>query len=125
MDTISFKIPKEDKKFLEWFSEKVATPIGSLYRTATLDEFKIWKFKMLTKLYSDGQISFMQMCKIGEITLSKGMLLIQEYDIEPPIPDILDDYTIELTKKNIESKDLSLYKNKKDLKRKSKEVIIK
>lgn len=62
---------------------------------------------------------------LGDINFTKGMLLIQELDIEPPIPDIIDDYTISVTMDNISSSDKSIYKNKKCLSRKSKEVTFK
>lgn len=122
MDTISFKIPKEDKKFLDWYSKKRAEPIGSIYRLATLDEFHKWKLNELLLLYSKGEIGFKEMCNIGEITLTKGMLLLQENDINPPIPDIVDEYTISVTLENIRSKDKSIYKNGKGITRESEEV---
>lgn len=62
---------------------------------------------------------------LGDINFTKGMLLIQELDIEPPLPDIIDDYTTSVTMGNISSTDKSIYKNKKDLSRKSKEVTLK
>lgn len=123
MDTISFKIPKEDKKFLEWYAKKKAEPIGSIYRQATLDEFRKWKLNELLSLYSKGEIGFKEMCDIGEITLTKGMLLLQENDIEPPIPDIIDEYTISVTLKNIQSNDKSIYKNGKGIIRESPAVL--
>lgn len=122
MDTISFKIPKEDKKFLDWYAKRKAEPIGSIYRLATLEEFHKWKLQELLSLYSKGELSFKEMCNIGEITLTKGMLLLQENDIEPPIPDIVDEYTIGLTLKNIKEKKGDLYKNGKGIKRESEEI---
>lgn len=122
METISFKIPKEDKKFLDWYSKKKAEPIGSIYRLATLDEFHKWKLNELLYLYSKGELGFKEMCDLGEISLTRGMLLVQENDIDPPIPDIIDEYTISVTLKNIKSKDKSIYKNGKGIKRESEEV---
>jgi hypothetical protein len=120
--SISFKIPKEDKKFLEWFAKKKAEPIGSIYRLATLDEFHKWKLNELTSLYSKGELAFKEMCDLGGITLTKGMLLLQENDIDPPIPDVIDEYTISLTLKNIKDRKTDIYKNGKGILRETEEV---
>ena len=120
MSAISFKIPKEDKDFLEWYSKKSATPIGTLYRSATQAEFHRWKLQLLVSLYSEGDIGFIKMCDIGNISLMKGMVLLEENGIEPPISDLVDDYTIAQTMKNIKdesSKNKEIFRNESDLAR--------
>jgi len=122
MDTISFKIPKPDKKFLEWFAQQNAEPIGSIYRTATLEGFHKWKIDILLSVYSKGNIGFKNMCDLADITLTKGMLLLEENNIEPPIPDIIDEYTIDLTLQNIKTKNRNIHKQKFEIKRESDEI---
>lgn len=119
MGAISFKIPEKDKEFLEWYASRTATPEGSLYRSITLEYFTDWKLNLLVTEYSKGAISFKEMCDLGDISLTQGMLLLEEKQIEPPIPDTIDEYTISQTLKNIKSEKKDIYKNKKGIIRKS------
>lgn len=111
MDVISFKIPKKDKEFLDWYSEKFATPVGSLYRSITLDKFKTWKLEKLLEMYKLGEIGFKEMCDRGDISLNKGMLILEKEKIDPPISELIDDYTVEKTLENIKNRDTSIFKN--------------
>lgn len=61
-----------------------------------------------------------QLCDIGSITFSEGMLLMEQYNIELPISSIIDDYTESLTKRNIEKNNKAIYKDGKGITRKSK-----
>jgi len=108
MTQINFKIPEKEKDFLEWYSEKNAEPISSIYRNATLESFRQWKISILLGEYQKGSIRFKQLCALGNISFEEGTLLLQKMDIEPPISAIIDEYTTE-TRKKI---DLSNFKKK-------------
>ena len=62
------------------------------------------------------------MCNLGNISFTEGILLLEKENIDPPIPAIIDEYTEEVTNKNIENKDYSIFKKGKKIIRKSKEV---
>ncbi len=120
MPSISFKIPEDDKQFLEWYSKRSATPVGTLYRSVTQKEFQKWKLQLLVSLYSDADIGFIEMCNLGNISLMKGMIILEEASAEPPISDIIDDYTIELTQRNIldeSGERSSIFKNGEGIRR--------
>ena len=40
-------------------------------------------------------------------------MIIEKEGIEPPIPEFVDDYTTEVTQRNIHEKDQSIYKKTK------------
>lgn len=120
MKQLAFKLSDNEIKFLDWYSKKTGTPMGSLYRQITLDIFNQWKIDHLLHEYELGAISFKQLCDIGSITFSEGMLLVEENNIEAPISSITDAYTELLTKSNIEKKDKSIYKDGKGITRKPK-----
>ena len=122
MKQIAFKLPKEQLLFLEWYSKKSGTPVGSLYRQITLDSFNQWKIDHLISEYKKGSLSFKRFCDLGNINLSEGMLILEEEQIEPPIPPIVDEYTELVSNLNIEKKDKSIYKNGIRIKRKSKQI---
>ena len=124
MKQVSFKLPEEEMKFLEWFSKKTGTPMGSFYRQITLEEFKKEKINLLLNEYKIGAIGFKTMCNLGNLTLTEGMLLLEKENIEPPIPAIVDDYTEEVSNRIIQNKDFSVFKEGKKPKRKSKDVIV-
>ncbi len=90
---ISFKIPEDDMEFLRWYSAQRGTGKSVLYKEATLDAFRRWKLDVLLKHYAGGAIGFKQLCNLGKISFQEGMMLIQENGIEPPIPEVVDDYT--------------------------------
>ncbi len=99
MPQINLKIPDNEKEFLEWYSEKSAEPISSIYRNATLESFRQWKISILISEYQKGSIRFKQLCDLGNISFEEGTLLLQKMDIEPPISAIIDEYTSKTRKK--------------------------
>ena len=115
MKQLAFKLPDEEVKFLEWLSKITGTPMGSLYRLITLDNFKQWKIEKLLSEYKVGAIGFKKLCNLGNISLSEGMLLIEKKDIEPPISSEIDDYTEKVSNNNIKTKNKSKYKNRENL----------
>ncbi|KKM92121.1 hypothetical protein LCGC14_1221680, partial [marine sediment metagenome] len=52
-----------------------------------------WKKQYLLGEYASGVIGLKKMCIIAHMTLTEGMLLIEQNRIEPPIPKKVDDYT--------------------------------
>ena len=95
MPQINFKIPEKEKDFLEWYSEKNAEPISSIYRNATLESFRQWKISILISEYQKGSIRFKQLCNLASFSFEEATLLLQKMDIEPPISAIIDEYTTE------------------------------
>lgn len=117
MAQISFKIPDAELDFLQWLSKKTSNPVSSIYRNATLDAFREWKLFILLKEYQDGSLGFKELCKLGNITLNQGALLLEQRNIEPPISELVDVYSSKirdhLTVENI-------FKEGKNFKRTSK-----
>lgn len=109
MTQINFKIPEDEKAFLEWYSEQNAEPISSIYRKATLEPFREWKISILIAEYKKASIRFKQLCDLANLTFEEATLILQKMDIEPPISSIIDDYTTE-TRNKIE---LSKFKKNK------------
>ncbi len=101
MKQLGVKLPEEDMNFLEWYSQKYATPKSVVYRETTLDAFKSWKHHILLRLYIEGSLGFKQFCSLGNISLLKGMQLIETGSVDPVIPVQLDYYTDELLSKNL------------------------
>lgn len=99
MPQISFKIPAAEHDFLKWYSERTAGSVSTIYREATMETFRTWKMDILCELYAKGSISFKQLCNIGNISFLEGMLLIEQKEIEPPIPESVDEYTTMIRKK--------------------------
>lgn len=122
MDQIGIKLPIEDIKFLEWYSKRTANSKAGIYREATLQAFQKWKINILLKEYEDGKIGFKEMCNLGNLTLLEGMKIIEIEQIEPPITDLMDEYTEKLTLENIKQPSTLLTKSKKPLKRTSPEI---
>ncbi len=119
MDQINFKISDTEKEFLEWVAKRTAQSVSTIYRNATLDSFQDWKINYLLKEYQNGSIGLKQFTKLANINFNQAILYLQEFNIEPPISEIIDDYTTNLAE-NIEPE--TAFKNKKICKRKSKEV---
>ena len=119
MGQISFKISDKEMEFLRWFSRKTAQPLSSIYRNVTLDAFHQWKISTLIEEYRNGAIGFKQMCNLGNLSFSQGLILLQNNDVEPPIPEIVDDYTSHIREKMTPR---DVFKNGKVPKRESKEV---
>ena len=103
MGQISFKIPDEELAFLKWYSEQSSNSISTIYREVTFSTFKQWKLDILCKLYSQGAIGFKQLCKLGNISFQEGLILIEEKNIDPPIPSSVDNYTEKVANKLLQS----------------------
>lgn len=101
MGQISFKIPDEEIIFLKWYTKKTAESMSSVYRSITFQGFITWKIEYLLAEYSKGVIGFKQLCKLGNLTFTEAMLLIEKYDIEPPISEVVDLATSRATQKII------------------------
>ena len=99
MDQISFKIPSSEMDFLKWWSKKQAQPLSSIYRNATIEHFRQWKTNILINEYSRGSIGFKKFCNLAGISFQEATLLMQESDIEPPISNIIDEYTSSIADK--------------------------
>ena len=119
MGQLSFKIPDEEMQFLKWVSEKTAQPISSIYRSATFEAFQQWKLNILLEEYRKGVIGFKQFCNLGNLSFSQGTILLQKHEIDPPIAELIDDYTSKI-RENVTVEDI--FKEKKVPKRESKEV---
>ena len=113
MKQVGIKLPKEDLAFLEWYSEKSSTPVAGLYRQATYESFRQWKLELILKEYQKGTTSFKKLCDLANISLLEGMIIIEKERIEPPIPNLVDDYTIEVTRRNIQEENQNIHKKTK------------
>ena len=63
------------------------------------------------------------MCNLESLTLLEGMNILETEQIEPPVSDLMDEYTEKLTLENIKQPSSLLTKTKKPLKRTSPEII--
>jgi predicted HTH domain antitoxin len=121
MGTITFKLGEEELEFLNWYSKRTSTPVGSLYRSITIDQFRQWKLKQLIEAYKTGEIGFKRMCDLGGITLTQGMLILQQQNIDPPVPEALDDYTLAVALDLVKTNAINIWKSDIKAKRESKE----
>ena len=119
MGQISFKISDAEKEFLEWVAKRTAQPVSTIYRNATLESFQDWKLNYLLKEYQNGNIGLKQFTKLAHINFNQAILYLQKFNIEPPISEIIDDYTTNLAET---IKPETAFKNKKVPRSKSKEV---
>ncbi len=103
MAQISFKIPDDELNFLKWYSNITSHSVSTIYRDVTLETFREWKLDILLSLYEKGAIGFKHLCRLGNISLQEGMLLIEKRDIEPPISEQVDLHTEEVTRKILRS----------------------
>ncbi len=117
MGQISVKLPEEELVFLEWYTKKHASPKASVYRDATIEHFRKWKQDVLLNEYIKGDISIKEFCRLATISFFTAMNIIEESGLEPLIPDAIIEYTSKVTEENIKKKDLSIFKNKKPIKR--------
>lgn len=122
MNQLGIKLPEAEMKFLEWYAKEFSTPKAALYRDKTLNTFRKWKIEFLLDLFVQGNIGFKKFCNLGNISLIEGMNILEESNLEPKLPELLDDYTTEITNKNITEKDHSIFKNGKPIYRSSPEV---
>ena len=72
---------------------------------------------ILLNKYINGEISIKEFCKLANISFFTAMNIIEESGLEPLIPDAIIEYTSKVTENNIKKKDLSIFKNKKPIKR--------
>lgn len=93
MKSITFKLSKRDIVFLSYVSEKTGSPLSSIYRDKTIEFFHDWKISYLLKDYENGKIGLKKFCNLANISFNEGLLLLEKHEIEPPIPEILDNYT--------------------------------
>jgi len=114
---ISLKLPREDLEFLEWYTKKHATPKATLYRDITIEYFREWKQNYLLNYYMKGDVSIKTFCKLANISMLKAMSLIEESDLEPFFPKLLDEHSEKMTEFNIKHQDPSIFKNKVPIKR--------
>lgn len=119
MTQISLKLPKKDLEFLEWYSEKNATPKATLYRDITIETFREWKRNYLLNQYLRGDITVKNFCNLANITMSQAMNLIEQSQSEPEIPDSFIDHSVKMIDHNINNLDLSIFKNRIPIKRTS------
>lgn len=117
MGQLSIKLPDEEIEFLNWYTKKHASPKASIYRDVTLDYFRQWKENILLNDYMKGEISIKEFCSLANISFFKAMTIIEESELEPVIPNIITEYTTNLAEKHLNNKDLSIFKNKKPIKR--------
>ncbi|OLS21363.1 MAG: hypothetical protein HeimC3_36080 [Candidatus Heimdallarchaeota archaeon LC_3] len=122
MKQLGIKLPKEELDFLEWYSNRFAIPKATLYRDKTLQAFREWKTSFLLDEFFASRIGFKKFCNLATISFIEGMQFIQEDHREPLTPEILDDYTLELTEKNIAERNTSIFKNKESLIRSSRNL---
>lgn len=78
--------------------------------------------EILLKEYQEGKIGFKRMCDLGSLTLLEGMKIVETERTEPPITDLMDEYTMKITEENIKQPSSLLTKTKKSLKRTSPEI---
>lgn len=99
MNQISLRMAEEDIKILQMVSDEMNTPIASLYRQATLRTFKEWKLDQLFRLYSIGRLGLKKAWKLSRMTWPEFLLELERRQIEPPISELVDEYTDEIRKK--------------------------
>ena len=99
MGQISFKISETEMEFLRWYSEETSNSMSTIYRDITFDTYKKWKITVILQLYAAGKIGFKHLCRMADISFTEGLLLIEENEIEPPIPESVDDYTSKVAKR--------------------------
>lgn len=93
MAILTFKIPENEKKFLDWWSQKSGEASSSIYRNVTIEIFKKWKIDMLIIEYSKGSIGFKKFSNLAGMSFNETSLLLQKENIEAPISDLIDEYT--------------------------------
>lgn len=99
MNQISLRMAEEDIKILQMISEEMSTPIATLYRQATSNAFNEWKLDQLFRLYSIGRLVLKKAWKLSRMTWPEFLLELERRQIEPPISELIDDYTEEIRKK--------------------------
>ena len=105
MPQITFRLPENEKEFLKWYADKTAQPISTIYRNATMDHFQKWKEQLLLDEYEKGSISIKTFCTLTNKTFHETLLLLEKKGINPPITQIMDEYTSTI-RKNLKDKDL-------------------
>ena len=120
MGQISFKISDADKEFLEWVSQKTAQPVSSIYRNVTLESIQDWKINFLLKEYQSGSLSIKKLLQLANLNFNQITMLFQKYNIEPPVSELIDNYTSKLAE---EIDPATIFKDGKVPKRKSSEII--
>lgn len=123
MGQLSIKLPDEEIEFLEWYTKKHASPKASTYRDVTIEHFRQWKQDVLLNDYMKGEISIKEFCNLAHVSFFRAMTLIEESGLEPLIPSIITEYTTELTEEHLKNQDLTIFKSKKPIKRKSPTVM--
>ena len=96
MTQINFKIPEKEKAFLDWYSEKNAEPISSIYRNATLESFRQWKISILSRENEDGDVKVSELkTKALDINIEANKFeelmenLSREGEIYEPRPGVI------------------------------------
>lgn len=93
MPQITFRLPENETEFLKWYSEKTAQPVSTIYRNSTMDHYQEWKLNVLLDEYKRGAINIKTICKLTDKSFHEALLLLEKHQIEPPISQIMDEYT--------------------------------
>ena len=105
MKQITMRMSDEDIEILTLASEKINSPVSSLYRQITSEVFNEWKYDKLFQFYSEGKIGLKKLFKLSKMTFGELLLELEKRDIEPPITKEMDEYT----KKIRDSLDIEKY----------------
>jgi len=119
MGQITFKMPDEEIEFLKYVSKQNGSAFSSIYRDKTITYYKQWKIEYLLTEYERGSIGFKTFCRLGNLSPLEGMIAIENSNIDPKVPEIIDEYT---SKKRGELKPVDLFKKGEVPKRKSPEI---
>ena len=80
----------EDAKGDEWMPDKI--------NEAILKAFNKWKLNQLFRLYSNGRLGLKNVWKLSQMSWAEFLLELERRQIEPPISELVDEYTDKIRK---------------------------
>jgi predicted HTH domain antitoxin len=98
MFQINFRVTPEEYEIIKQYSELAESSIPTVVKQLTLAEIKKQSRSLALNLYRQNKIGFKQAYKLSFVTFQEFIQILIENNIEPNIPDDLDDEMIRIAK---------------------------
>ncbi|MHA1784665.1 MAG: UPF0175 family protein [Candidatus Helarchaeota archaeon] len=116
MKQINFRLTDEEYQFIEELAKVLGKSVPSLLKELSMKEIDTIRIKMALELYADNKIGLKKAWKLSNLPFIKFLEQLQERDIEPNIPNELDEKMVNLAL-NLKMDEIFSNKSKEDLKK--------
>ena len=96
MKEINFRLTDEEYQFIDEVAKILGKSVPSLLKELSMKQIDSMRLKMALELYADNKIGFKKAWKLSNLPFIKFLEQLQEHNIEPNIPDELEEKMVNL-----------------------------